>query len=324
MNNNTKLNFIRERVALTEKEKAAHRAALIARMRAASAPVPSPYAWTMFLNVRYALVAFVAVLTVAGGGVVAASENAAPGNPLYAVKLTVNEPTRIALARDRKEKAALEVEYAERRLKEFASASVRNTLDAGTTKLIAASLEDRLDGAEENIDELTRSGEGDDALAANSELKGVLAAHVKILKKVSAGDPVKEGALATIAAHIEETIAEAGATEPEFSESLDEQASRGVLTAVVEERQAEVVEVLQDLREDMLQASTTLDTEDHVTLTDSIAEVTGILESASKERETGSSKEALRLYTEADARVDELKTLIEAEQELGLDLIGEE
>jgi len=325
MNEHKDFNFIRERVVLSDTEKAEHRAALLSRMHATPMqPVPSPYTWTLFLNVRYAFVALLAVLVVSGSGVVVASEGAVPGSPFYGVKLTVNEPTRIALARTPKEKAALEVAYAERRLKEFAAATVSNRLDADTTKLIAASLEDRLEGAEENIDDLNTSGEGDDALEANSELKGVLAAHAKILRKVSAGDPVREVALAAISEHIDQGIVETGAVEPVFAASLESQESRGVLHASVSERQMEVVEVLEDLREDMVNASTTLDTGDHEELAESITEVTGMLETATREKDGGSATRALKLYTEADARIGELKALIEAEQELGIDLIGSE
>ena len=325
MNLDHKFNSIRERMALSASEKAEHRAALLTSMRAKNVPVKSPYTWTVFFDMRYAVATLLLLLVSGSGvGVVVASENAQPGSPLYGVKLTVAEPTRIALARDRGERAELEVAYTERRLKEFTAATVSNTIDAKTTELIAASLEDRLDGAEKDIDEMNASGEGGDAYSARTELRSVLTAHARILKKIVAADPDDEVAVAMIAAHIEENLADASAAGDEFVAALDDQASRGVLTEAVEESQGEVIQVLEDLRQDMIEAGDTLDAEDHLILTESITAVTETLESATREKDDGHSREALKLYIDADSRIGELQTLIEAERTLGIDLIDRE
>ena len=312
-------------MTLSASEKARHRSRLLASMRARTAPVQSPYTWTVFFDMRYAVAALL-LLLVSGSsvGVVMASEDAQPGSPLYGVKLTVAEPTRIALARDRSEKAELEVEYTERRLKEFTAATVSNRIDAETTELIAASLEDRLDGAEKGIDEMNAHGEGEEAYSARTELRSVLSAHTRILKKIVATDPDDGIAVAAIAAHIEENLAEASTAEDEFAAALDDQASRGVLTEAVEESQGAVVQVLEDLRQDMVEAGETLDADDHLILTESINSVTETLESATREKDGGRSREALKLYIDADSRIGELQTLIEAERTLGIDLIDRE
>ncbi|HYE23458.1 MAG TPA: DUF5667 domain-containing protein [Candidatus Paceibacterota bacterium] len=320
MNPENKLISIQKRVALTDTEKAEGRGRLLAHMALTKRKAePSPLSFMAVMQVRYGA-AFLALLLLSGGGVLAASEDATPGDTLYGVKLTVTEPTLVALTFNRKEKAALEVEYAERRLKELTVASKAKTLDEGTTRLIAASLENRIEGAEEEISELVREGEGGDAYHANSELRGVLSTHAKILKKVAGEDPT----LAAISLQIEASATASVAAEPELTAALDSQESRGVLRESVEESQEEVVAILEDLRIDMESASTTLDQDDHVTLTDSLSEVTGILEAATREKDEGSAKEALKLYSSADSMLGELKTLIEAEQELGLDLIGGE
>lgn len=315
MNEKDTFNLIQKRVALTDTEKAEGRGRLLAHMALTERKaVPSPF--FSFAYMRYAA-AFMLLLVVSGGGVVAASERATPGDTLYGVKLTVAEPTRLALTFNRKEKADLEVEYAERRLKELATASKAKKLNEDTTRLIAASLGDRIEGVEDSVVALAESGEGDDAYSANTELRSVLMTHAKILKKVAGED----SALAAISAEINEGVSGSVAAESELSVALDEQASRGVLQERVTESQAEVVAVLEDLRVDMQEASTTLDQADHESLTESITEVTEMLEEAAREKDTGSQKEALKLYTSADSRIEELKTLIEAEKELGLDLI---
>lgn len=321
MNPEDKFISIQKRVALTDTEKAEGRGRLLAHMAMTERKaVPSPLSFMSLVTVRYGA-AFVALLLISSGGVLAASENAKPGDTLYGVKLTVAEPSRLALTFNRKEKAALEVEYAERRLKELTVAAKAQSLNDDTTRLIAASLEDRIDGAEESIDALAREGEGDDAYSANTELAGVLVTHAKILKKVAGESPM----VAAISAQIDESVSASTASEAELSEALAAQESRGVLTERVTESQEEVVAVLEELRADMLTASSTLDTEDHEVLSESLSEVTGILESAALEKDSGRAKEALKLYTKADARIDELHTLIEAEVELGIDLIdGEE
>ena len=320
MNPEDKLISIQKRMTLRDTEKAEGRSRLLMHMvRTERRAVPSPLSFMAVMQVRYGA-AFLLLLLVSGGGVVAASERSIPGDTLYGVKLTVAEPTRVALTFNRTEKAALEVEYAERRLKELTVASRAKTLDESTTRLIAASLEDRIEGAEGEIDALVREGEGDDAYSAHADLRGVLQTHAKILKKVAGEDP----ALAQISSQVEESAIASGADEPGLTAALDSQESRGVLREAVEESQDEVVATLEGLREDMVNASTTLDQGDHESLTDSISEVTGLLEAATREKDAGSAKEALKLYSSADSKIGELKILIEAEQELGLDLIGGE
>ena len=113
-------------------------------MRIAHMPmlIESPYSIRLLItNYSYTMVsAFIALLLIIGGGTtVVASDNARPGDALFAVDRAV-ENVRIALASDAKE-GELRVRFANERVDEF-----ENIIEEGRTKRIARVSDD--DGAE--------------------------------------------------------------------------------------------------------------------------------------------------------------------------------
>ena len=117
---------------MTPEEKAAMRSRLFGAPSPLS-PQHSPYFFFSFQFARVA-VAGVLVLVLAGGGTAYAAQGALPGSPLYAVKINVNEPVKVALAAGPRAKAAAEESIAQTRVEEAQALEVQGRLDATTSE----------------------------------------------------------------------------------------------------------------------------------------------------------------------------------------------
>lgn len=130
---------------LTASEKAAMLARLRAEMKATSAGAPtsspapflvrSPYAF-IFSRAFFAPALF--MLLVIGGATAYAAEGALPGDLLYPIKVSVNEPVRGALAFSAEAKAAWHAEAVGRRVREAETLALRGELSASKSAEIEA------------------------------------------------------------------------------------------------------------------------------------------------------------------------------------------
>jgi hypothetical protein len=118
----------------------------------------------------------------AGGSVSYAAENALPGDPLYPVKIYVNEGTREALAFSGKAKTQLAVELANRRLEEAAKLAVKGGLTAQNEEHVNASAKNQIKDAQEKIAELKKK-DASAAADASIDLNSVLSAHRIVLAR---------------------------------------------------------------------------------------------------------------------------------------------
>ena len=319
-NTEQELKNLSDSLKLRASEKAAHRETILSFVRANPQAMPSPYAPFVFGFLRYA-VAIVLVLAVTGTGVSFAAERSVPGDALYFVKVKVNEPTMIALTNDPEKRAALEVALVEKRLKEFAEASAKEDLNEGTTNLVVDSLSDRLEGAHADI--LTLRAEGIEASAALDtavDLYATLAAHTEVLERISEENPDAsediEEVRTTIASRI--TVTESVATALRRAVDGEGEATVGVALMA---KQAETSDSIEAVSLMVAENPEVLDTDDREAVDDAITQIRNVVEAASDESARGDRKRALKLYGEVDEQVTRLKTLIEADSSLGLDII---
>ena len=317
MNNNesieSKLERLSETVSLRADEKAAHRENLRAFMAKSRKPVPSPYS-RFFVPATRAAFAFVMLLVVSTG-VVSAAEGSYPGDPLYIVKLKVTEPARSALTIDPEEKTEFEVERVDRRLKELAVFSSSEDPDPETMALIGESLSGSIADVAEDVSDFSATGEGDEALKANADLQSTLSAHQLILERIEERHPE----LAEDFDAISDSV-DAGLASTENIEQAIEDALEPALAEddSVDGQAAETEASLLELKQQLSGSSHALDALDQETVAGSLAEVEEILEEA---RTAGDRRESYLLYTEADQRLNELRTLVEADLELGIGVI---
>lgn len=109
-----------KKISLTknEKSKILHNISVYADFHT---PIPSPFSIFSFVNINKKLVyalASILIFVLTGGSLAYASENSLPGDMLYSIKTEVVEPIRISMAKTPEEKAVLETDFANRRLKE--------------------------------------------------------------------------------------------------------------------------------------------------------------------------------------------------------------
>ncbi len=107
---------------------------------------PAPFSLWEFLRspVRLQAVALAALLLVAasGGGLVYAAENALPGDPLYGMKLHVNEAFRARLNATPEARAQWAVERLQRRMRELHRLEERGTAEADIDVAIGGHIEE--------------------------------------------------------------------------------------------------------------------------------------------------------------------------------------
>lgn len=186
--------------SLSEAERARMREELVRHMESHPLPAASPRAMSWSSQLAWSSYvaragAFAALLLVAGGGVSFAAENALPGNPLYAVKRSITEPVRAALAVTAEEKASWSAEAASRRLAEAEALASRGALDAQTARNLGDDFEQSAKAAADELAVL-RETNPDEANVASAKLAASLSAHESVL-----------GALggAVGASHVQET-----------------------------------------------------------------------------------------------------------------------
>lgn len=144
-------------VHLSDAEKARMRNVLRSYMR--FHPLPEPVTtytitrdWTLFLY-RPVAASLVLVLVV-GSGVSYAAEGALPGDALYTIKTSVNEPVKVALASTAAEKAEVEIELTERRIAEATALAADDRLDDATEARLAVALDAHAESAAVLVEEI--------------------------------------------------------------------------------------------------------------------------------------------------------------------------
>lgn len=137
--------------------------------------------WVVYL---YRPIAAVLILVfVIGSGVSYAAESALPGDLLYTIKTTVNEPARLALATNDEEKAVVEIELAERRVAEASALAAEERLDEETENTLAHALEAHVESAASLVEKIEES----DSLAAaelSTRFESRLRAREEVLARV--------------------------------------------------------------------------------------------------------------------------------------------
>ena len=175
----------------------------------------TPFPWFSILY-RPIAIALVMVL-VCGTGISYAAEGALPGDVLYAVKTSVNEPLRVALASGPEAKANVQIGLAETRIDEATTLASEGRLDTQTQDQLAIAFEVHASAASDNI---SKTDDEDSPAAAElaSRFETRLAAHDAILAQV-------ESDAATNTATLSQAIRGAGHTISSIRSHAEEKAS---------------------------------------------------------------------------------------------------
>jgi hypothetical protein len=133
------------------------------------------------------ILAIIAIIAALGGGVSVAAQSALPGNPLYGIKVNVNEPVAGALTFSDQGKAAYEATLAERRLSEAEQLTVSSSVSADVLAQLQANFKAFADRTQQRIDALAAT---DPTAAADlaSNFETALRAHDKVIARLAARD----------------------------------------------------------------------------------------------------------------------------------------
>jgi len=139
-----------------------------------------------------ALIGLVVVLS--GAGTVAASQNSLPGETLYSVKL-LSEKARVAVALSPQNKADLRFVLAQKRINEAKEFIEKSKMEQLTRQQQESDLSPAINNFNENIsgvygwaDNLKKTGNFEDAIQVNSDLKTAARVYQQILEQNFNGD----------------------------------------------------------------------------------------------------------------------------------------
>ena len=184
-----------------------------------AAPAPSRVNIFDSLNLRFFQAGFALLLVaVSMGGVAYASNDALPGDRLYAVKTKVVEPVESALLRDPRSQATWNAILAERRLAEAAALAAEGTLDEATRAELESSFAVHADRSRSKAEEVRAKGDVAVALAMHSDLEARLSAHADLFSYIADEKrPEARKLLARIAEKRDSIAAERQAAEAEVA-----------------------------------------------------------------------------------------------------------
>lgn len=175
------------RERLRDDERQRLRANLLAYVRAHRPPVPEPTR-RMFgilaLLRRPLPVALAVAVILASTGVASAAEQSLPGDPLYTVKINVNERVRGALALSQTSQAAWELERVERRLQEAEALAQRGDLKTAARVELERQLQLASMAVAERITVLQTRGENGAAAELSVSLEAAFDVHEHTIAEV--------------------------------------------------------------------------------------------------------------------------------------------
>jgi hypothetical protein len=166
------------------------------------------YIRTMQFSRGVSVASLMVVFLVGSVGVSYAAENTLPGEPLYAVKVSIAEPLHTALITSPSEKAEWENELAGRRLAEASTLASQNKLASSTQTYLAQAVAEHVANSEASTASIEASGDAPKALAIKSDLEAQLSAHVDVLalmtpRLVAEGDGTTTSAVLALAENVD-------------------------------------------------------------------------------------------------------------------------
>jgi hypothetical protein len=238
-----KISKILSRAALTERERTDMRLQLAAFID--EHPATAPFSIRMrsrvsnlfgsshaHFAIRAVASAFVLVM-VAGVGTSYAAETALPGQPLYAVKINVDEPVERATVASSDSQAQWELTLANRRLEEAEKLAASGSLTPASAAIVETQLNtDTQDYDQSVATDATSSSDAAQVADAQSDLEAALSAHVAVLSALASSTPEEQDQqdpIASIMASVRTHAAQASAARIAALDTFDADATTTTL-----------------------------------------------------------------------------------------------
>lgn len=152
--------------------------------------IPSPYSF--FLTVmeyrrRIVVAGVLLAFLLTSGGTSYAATNALPGEPLYSIKVNVNENIQSFVAVTPDAKAKVEVKHTQTRLAEAEELSKKGRFDAEAQSIIETKIDEHTEALKLNIAELASENATDTVKKVISDLTTSFEVHEAILTELASG-----------------------------------------------------------------------------------------------------------------------------------------
>lgn len=232
----TALNKTARTTRLSDEARERGRMRLLAHMNASAvttgASSPSPRrrnGAALFANLLRAMpmplvAASLIGITLLGGGGAAAyfAQDALPGDPLYPIKINLNERVESALAFGTEAQGEMSARHAERRLAEAVELASRHQLREQVATIIETNFQRHLDHVERVISQLEEAGNDEAAARLQSHLEARLAAHEELLHRFQEDESqqVDQNTVARFRTHIEQETQEFRSIREQLEERL--------------------------------------------------------------------------------------------------------
>lgn len=128
--------------------------------------------------------AVLVVMLLAGSGISYAAESALPGDPLYPMKIHVNERLRTALARTPRARATREVQLAQRRLEEGETLATRGRMNASLREQVRRQFRMHAQEVAVQLDRLIDERDMASATEVSADFETGLRAHAAVLARM--------------------------------------------------------------------------------------------------------------------------------------------
>ena len=252
------------------------------------------------------------LLLIAGGGTSYAAQSALPGDPLYAIKINVNEKIAAALSGGLQGHAQYDAELAALRLEEAEKLATQNRLSVQASKEIRANLNQVTADFNSSIAQLATSSDAGAAAASDvqSDFVATLAAHAQVLTALTTAVPSASSSLTSIASAVDAHIAATREARTKIDVALAASSSIA-LASTTDNMQRSAVQALDDIQALVPQVAASLGTSSSEAVS---AQANGVKESLaagqqhldrrSYEAAIGAFQSAIRSAQQTQAAVD--------------------
>ena len=320
---------VKESVNLSTTEKSFHRGKIlefIGQVSPRSRYVTlSPY-FSLFLR-RHLVVASLVFVFILSSGVTLGAENSLPNELLYQVKTNFTEPVLFFLAPTSVQKTKLGIAFVNRRLEELSQVILLTEKPSKEERVaILAKFSSQVESAQAGILGLIQEEDIPSAIEAVNDLQAILSAHDLILKKINVAQSQKGNNLDELSVDLNKSIGATSGIANSLVEKVSSFKDQSKLDQVISRQEQKTTDSLEEIKEkieDISQTEGALDQEDEFYVETEISKISGILETAQVKKEEGNKKEALVLYNQADQLLSTVDSLIQADKNLGVDLLGE-
>lgn len=316
----------KESIRLTADEKNLHRTQILKAMSLSPRKrIPTPY---FFYFQKYFLVGTLSVFLIFAVGLTISSAHALPNGYLYSVKRKVVEPIAYFLTPD-SERANFEVALVDRRLKEFSKIALQDKLGFEGSVAFKEEFSLQVKEAQHEILELMEGRRTPDAVEAVNDLKAVLEANDELLKKIGTQNTQEE-----IDQFSKDIVASLDSTDeiadsitdkinlPEEKTNLEESLNEQETELRVSLERVEVkLDGLRKTEQEFQTLGIVFEKESPFAL--ELDFLNDLFEEALEKKGAGYSAEAFRILNQVNHRIGKMELLLNAEEELGLDILRE-